>query len=181
VIFAETALPGAFRVLPERVADERGYFARTWCREDFAVRGLDPAIAQCSVSFNHRRGTVRGLHFQVAPHAEVKLVRCARGALWDVIVDLRPEAPTFRRWTAVELSAENGEALYIPEGFAHGFQTLADDTEVVYQISVPYAPQSGRGFRYDDPAFAIAWPEPVAVISERDLAWPPFEQGDGGA
>jgi dTDP-4-dehydrorhamnose 3,5-epimerase len=181
VIFEETALPGAWRLLPERAADERGYFARTYCADDFAARGLEPAIAQCSVSYNHRRGTLRGLHFQEAPHAEVKLVRCTRGAVWDVIVDLRPGSPTYRRWAAAELTAGNGAALYIPKGCAHGLQTLADETEIFYQISVPYAPESARGYRYDDPAFAIDWPEPVAVISQRDLSWPPFEAPGGGA
>lgn len=174
MIFQETPLPGVWLIAPERVADHRGFFARTYDRQVFAERGLEPAVEQCSVSFNHRRGTVRGLHFQAAPHAEVKLVRCARGALWDVAVDLRPESPAYGKYFAAVLSAQEGNALYIPAGCAHGFQTLADDTEVFYQISTAYAPASSRGYRYDDPAFAIPWPEPVAVISERDLSLPRF-------
>lgn len=177
MIFRPTPLAGAWLVEPERKADERGFFARTWCREEFAAQGLDPALAQCSISFNHRRGTLRGLHLQIAPHAETKLVRCTRGAVWDVIVDLRPESPTLRQHFAALLSAEKGNALYIPPGMAHGFQTLEDATEVFYQISVPYAPESARGYRWDDPAFGIPWPEPVTVISERDREWPDFSHG----
>jgi dTDP-4-dehydrorhamnose 3,5-epimerase len=174
MIFRETPLAGAWVLEPERFEDERGFFARTYCRRDFEARGLDPAIAQCSVSFNHRRGTLRGLHFQIAPHEEVKLVRATRGAIWDVIVDLRPGSPTLRRHFAAVLSAENRHELYIPQGMAHGFQTLEDATEVFYQISEPYAPESARGYRWDDPAFAIPWPEPVTVISEKDLNLPLF-------
>lgn len=177
--FREAPLPGAWVLEPERIADERGFFARTYCRRDFEARGLDPAIAQCSVSFNHRRGTLRGLHFQVEPHAEVKLVRVTRGAVWDVIVDLRPGSPTFKRCFAVVLSAEAGNQLYIPKGMAHGFQTLEDATEVTYQISAFYAPEAARGYRWDDPAFAIPWPEPVAVISEKDRNLPLFDGGAG--
>jgi len=179
MIFRETPLAGAWVVDPERFEDERGFFARTYCREDFAARGLDPAIAQCSVSWNHRRGTLRGLHLQIAPHEEVKLVRVTRGAVWDVIVDLRPESPGFRKHFSLVLSAENRRELYIPKGMAHGFQTLEDGTEVSYQISEPYAPGSARGYRWDDPAFAIPWPEPVTVISEKDRNLPFFE-GVGG-
>ena len=174
MIFRETALPGAWVLTPERFEDERGFFARTYCRRDFEARGLDPEIAQCSVSYNHRRGTLRGLHFQIAPHEEVKLVRVTRGAVWDVIVDLRPDSPTFRQHVAVILSAEEGNQLYIPKGMAHGFQTLADDTEVFYQISAFYAPEAARGYRCDDPAFAIPWPEPVTVMSEKDRNLPLF-------
>jgi len=177
MIFRETPLAGAWVLEPERLADERGFFARTYCRRDFEARGLDPAIAQCSVSFNHRRGTLRGLHFQTAPHEEVKLVRVTRGAVWDVIVDLRPGSPTLRRHFAVVLSAENRHELYIPKGMAHGFQTLEDAAEVFYQISEFYAPESARGFRWDDPAFAIPWPEPVTMISEKDQNLPLFEEG----
>jgi dTDP-4-dehydrorhamnose 3,5-epimerase len=179
MIFRETPLAGAWALEPERIADERGFFARTWCRRDFEARGLDPAIAQCSISFNHRRGTLRGLHFQIAPHEEVKLVRVTRGAVWDVIVDLRPGSPTFRKHFAVVLSEENGHQLYIPKGMAHGFQTLADGTEVSYQISEYYAPESARGYRWDDPAFAIPWPEPVTVISDKDRDLPRFEDTGG--
>lgn len=175
MIFAETPLAGAWLLEPERFKDERGHFARTFCREDFAARGLDPGIAQCSVSFNHRRGTLRGLHFQAAPHEEVKLVRCTRGAVWDVVVDLRPGSPTFKRHFAAVLSAERGTALYVPRGFAHGFLTLEDGTEVFYQISEPYAPESARGYCWDDPAFGIPWPEAPAVISDRDRALPRFK------
>lgn len=177
MIFRETPLAGAWVLEPERIADERGFFARTWCRRDFEARGLDAAIAQCSVSFNRRRGTLRGLHFQVEPHAEVKLVRVTRGAVWDVIVDLRPGSPTFRQHFAVVLSAEAGNQLYIPKGVAHGFQTLEDATEVSYQISAFYAPEAARGYRWDDPAFAIPWPEPATVMSERDRNLPLFEGG----
>jgi dTDP-4-dehydrorhamnose 3,5-epimerase len=179
MIFRETPLPGAWVLEPERIADERGFFARTWCRRDFETRGLDPDIAQCSVSFNHRRGTLRGLHFQVEPHAEAKLVRVTRGAVWDVIVDLRPDSPTFRRHFAVVLSAEEGNQLCIPKGMAHGFQTLEDATEVFYQISAFYTPEAARGYRWDDPAFAIPWPEPVTVISEKDRNLPLFEEWPG--
>jgi dTDP-4-dehydrorhamnose 3,5-epimerase len=172
MIFHETPLAGAWVLEPERIAAERGFFARTYCRRDFAARGLDPAIAQCSVSFNHRRGTLRGLHFQAAPHEEVKLVRVIRGAVWDVIVDLRPECPTFRKHFSIVLSAENRHELYIPKGMAHGFQTLEDGTEVFYQISKFYAPESSCGYRWDDPTLAIPWPEPVTVISDKDRGLP---------
>ncbi|HEX6900879.1 MAG TPA: dTDP-4-dehydrorhamnose 3,5-epimerase [Thermoanaerobaculia bacterium] len=179
MIFRETPLPGAWVLEPERFADERGFFARTYCRRDFAERGLDPDIAQCSVSYNHRRGTLRGLHFQVAPHEEVKLVRVTRGAIWDVIVDVRPDSATFRKHFAVILSAEAGNALYIPKGMAHGFQTLEDTTEVFYQISAFYAPEAARGYRWDDPSFAIPWPEPPSVISEKDRHLPFFSPSPG--
>lgn len=174
MIFRQTSLPGAWVLEPERFVDERGFFARTYCRTDFAERGLEPAVAQCSVSYNHRRGTVRGLHFQIAPHEEVKLVRVTRGALWDVIVDLRAGSPTFRQHFGIVLSANAGNQLYIPKGMAHGFQTLKDGTEVSYQISELYAPEAARGFRWDDPAFAIPWPELVTVISEKDRNLPLF-------
>lgn len=170
--FEPTDVPGCVRLLPERHADARGHFARTWDPGAFAAHGLTPAVAQCSVSFNPRRGTLRGMHWQDAPHAEAKLVRCTRGAIYDVCLDLRPASPTFGRWTAATLTADSGEALYLPEGCAHGFLTLADDTEVFYMISAPYAPGAAGGVRYDDPAFGIAWPEAVRVISERDAAYP---------
>lgn len=174
MIFRETPLAGAFLIEPEPVADDRGFFARTYSRAEFTARGLDPAIDQCSVSFNHRRGTLRGLHFQAVPREEVKLVRCTRGSLWDVIVDVRPGSPTRGRHFAVVLSAAARNSLYIPKGMAHGFITLEDDTEVFYQISEPYSPEHARGYRWDDPAFAIPWPEPVAVISDRDRNLPLF-------
>jgi len=174
VRFVPTAIEGAFVLEQERHADERGWFARTFCARDFAEQGLKPAVAQTSVSFNHRRGTLRGMHWQAPPAAEAKLVRCTRGAMWDVIVDLRPESPTWLRRFAVELDAESGAALYVPEMVAHGFQTLADDTEVSYQISEFFAPECARGAPYDDPAFGIEWPLPVTVMSDKDRGWPAF-------
>lgn len=174
--FEAAPLAGAWLLWPERVLDERGFFARTWCRRELAAHGLDPEIAQCSVSFNHRKGTVRGLHFQIAPHEEVKLVRVTRGALFDVIVDLRPGSPTRGRHASFILSEGEGNQLYIPKGMAHGFQTLEDATEVSYQISAFYAPEAARGIRWDDPTLAIAWPEPVTVISEKDRALPLWER-----
>ena len=170
--FTETSLPGAFIIEVDENADPRGFLARTFCASEFQARGLTPAVAQCSISFNHRRGTLRGMHFQAAPAAEAKLVRCTRGAIYDVIVDMRPASPTFRRHIGVELSDTNRRALYVPEHFAHGFQTLTDDAEVSYQISVPHAPGCERGVRHDDPALGIAWPLPVTVISDKDRAWP---------
>ncbi len=172
--FKETGLAGAWVIEPRRFEDERGFFARTYDREGFAAHGLDPRIEQCSVSYNHRKGTVRGLHFQAAPRAEDKLVRCARGAVFDVIVDLRPGSATFGLHFAVVLSAEEGNQLYVPKGMAHGFQTLEDATEVSYQISELYSPEQARGYRWDDPAFGIAWPLPVSVISEKDRNLPLF-------
>lgn len=169
-----THLPDVFLLEPERHADERGFFARTFCAETFRAHGLDPRVAQCNVSFNARRGTLRGMHWQAAPHGETKLVRCTAGAIYDVAVDLRSDSPTYLRWTAAELTAENRRALVLPEGFAHGFLTLADDTEVFYQMSVPFAPEAARGARYDDPAFGIDWPEPVRLIKDRDAAYPDF-------
>ena len=173
--FAETAVVGAWVVEPERLSDERGFFARTWDAEIFAERGLDARLAQCSVSYNARRGTLRGMHYQVAPHEEAKLVRCTRGSIFDVAVDLRPGSKTFRRWFGVELSADNRLAVYVPGGCAHGFLTLSDDSEVAYQISEFWAPDAGRGVRFDDPAFAIEWPEEVVVVNERDSTYPDFE------
>jgi len=168
VFFHSTKIAGAVLIEPERFEDERGFFARTWCRREFERHGLNPELVQCSISFNARKGTLRGMHFQVAPHEEAKLVRCTRGAVYDVIVDLRPASPTFKQWAAVELTAQNHKMLYIPEGVAHGFQTLADDTEIFYQMSAFYHPESARAFRFDDPAFDIKWPLPVAAMSEKD-------------
>ncbi|MHC5009543.1 MAG: dTDP-4-dehydrorhamnose 3,5-epimerase [Planctomycetota bacterium] len=173
--FEATAVEGVFVVELEPIEDDRGFFARTWCREAFAARGLNPDLAQCSISFNRRRGTLRGMHYQAAPHEEAKLVRVTRGALFDVALDLRPTSPSFRRWTGVELSAENRRMLYLPEGVAHGFQTLEDATEVLYQISVPFHAASARGVRWDDPAFRITWPEATdRILSERDASYPDF-------
>lgn len=172
--FSPTALAGACIIDIEPVPDERGFFARSWCREEFARHGLNPDLAQCSISFNKKRGTLRGMHYQAKPHEETKVVRCTRGAICDVILDLRPESPTFRKWIAVELSADNRRMLYIPAGLAHGFQSLADDTEVFYQISAPYHPESARGVRWDDPAFGIEWPVTERVISDNDRQYPDF-------
>jgi len=158
----------------ERHADERGFFARTWCRHEFEEHGLDPAVVQCNLSHNPRRGTLRGLHWQTPPHAEVKLVRCSRGAIWDVMVDLRPDSATYTRHFGAELTEENGRALYIPEGFAHGFVTLVDDSDVVYQMSALYEPSAGRGARWNDPAFGIAWPVREPILHPRDASYPDF-------
>jgi dTDP-4-dehydrorhamnose 3,5-epimerase len=174
VTFTETPLKGAFLIDLEPRTDERGFFARTFCRREFEENGLNPGIAQCNLSFNLRAGTLRGMHFQKAPAREAKLVRCVRGRIHDVIVDLRPQSATFRDHFAVDLNAENRRALFVPESFAHGFQTLADETEVEYQMSEFYRPDHATGFRYDDPAFAIPWPLPVSVISGQDLEWPVF-------
>jgi dTDP-4-dehydrorhamnose 3,5-epimerase len=175
--FHETQLSGAFVIEIERLADERGFFARTWCRDELRRRGLNGGLAQCSVSFNRQKGTLRGMHYQAAPHEETKVVRCTRGGLCDVIIDLRPDSPTFRQWVGVELTADNHRMLYVPAGFAHGFQTLADETEVFYQISKAHAPGAARGVRWDDPAFGIRWPLPVSSISPRDLAFPSWNPG----
>jgi len=177
VIVAETRLAGAYTIDLEPIADERGFFARQWCEQELADAGLTTAVSQASVAYNHLPGTLRGMHWQVAPHAEVKLVRCVRGAVHDVIVDLRPDSDTFAEWIAVELTEDNRRTLYVPEGFAHGYLTLADGSEVWYQMSAPYAPDAARGFRYDDARFGIAWPAAgELVVSDRDLAWPPFTE-----
>jgi len=175
MIFTEMALKGAYLVEPEELKDERGFFARTWCRRDFESHGLNPQVAQCSISFNTKKGTLRGLHFQTQPYEEAKLVRCTRGAIYDVIVDVRPHSPTLTQHVGVILSSENRKMLYIPEGCAHGFLTLDDNTEVAYQISEFYAPDHARGYRWNDPAFNIAWPIEVRVISDRDRNYPDFK------
>lgn len=173
MIFTQTDLEGAFIIDLERIADPRGFFARAWDRNEFEEHGLETRIAQSNLSFNKRRGTLRGMHYQVAPHAEVKLVRCTRGAMYDVIIDLRQGSPTYARWIGVELTEHNGRMLYIPKGFAHGFQTLRDDTEAFYMMSEFYTPGAAAGVRWDDPSFEIEWPlgEPTE-ISEKDRAWP---------
>jgi len=171
VKFIDLPLPGAYLVEPEAVFDERGSFARTWCAEEFRVHGLNSNLAQCSVSWNARRGTLRGMHYQSEPYGEVKLVRCSAGGIYDVLLDLRPASPTYRRWFAMELTAANHKMLYVPEGFAHGFQTLVDGGEVVYQISQPYRPEYARGVRWDDPWFGIDWPVPNPIMSPRDRAF----------
>ncbi len=174
MIFNETRLAGTYVVELERHEDERGYFARTFGADEFGRAGLNPAVAQCSTSFNRLAGTVRGLHFQAPPHAECKLVRCTRGAIFDVAVDLRKSSPTYCQWFAVELTPDGGRMLYIPEGLAHGFQALEDETEVAYQISAEYAPTHAGGVRWDDPVFGIQWPLAVTTISERDREYPDF-------
>jgi dTDP-4-dehydrorhamnose 3,5-epimerase len=177
MIFRCTRLEGARLIEPEFHRDARGFFTRTWCQEKFLAEGLDVEIAQESVSYNEKRGTVRGLHFQRSPHQETKIVRCIRGAIWDVILDLRQSSPTYLQWQGFELTAENFLALYVPKGFAHGFQTRCADSLVSYQISTPYAPHAAGGCRYDDPLFAIDWPDQVTEISARDLEWPDFISG----
>jgi dTDP-4-dehydrorhamnose 3,5-epimerase len=176
MIFEPTSIDGAFVVKLEPHRDERGFFARTWCRDEYLDRGLEGELAQCSISFNARRGTLRGLHYQAPPHAETKLVRCTRGRVYDVIVDLRATAPTFKRWFATELSADNRNMIYIPRGLAHGFLTLEDHTELAYQMSTSYRPESARGVKYDDPQFAIDWPFEPVLIGARDLAHAPFDE-----
>jgi dTDP-4-dehydrorhamnose 3,5-epimerase len=174
VRFTQTPLRGAYLIDLEPHPDERGFFARTFCAREFEEHGLSPVVVQANMSFNRRKGTLRGMHYQLPPAAEAKLVRCTRGAIHDVIVDLRPDSPTHLQGFGVELSADNRTALYVPEVFAHGFQTLEDETEVAYQVSEFYAPGQERGIRHDDPALAIEWPLPVSVISEKDRSWPPF-------
>jgi dTDP-4-dehydrorhamnose 3,5-epimerase len=175
VIFTETPLQGAFLIDLEPHRDARGFFARSFCRREFEANGLNPNVAQRNLSLNHKAGTLRGMHFQKGPAAEAKLVRCLQGRIYDVIVDLRPHSPTYREHFAVELSGESYRALFIPELFAHGFQSLIDQSLMEYQMSEYYAPEHESGFRYDDPAFKLAWPLAVTVISEQDLAWPAFD------
>lgn len=174
MIFLETPLPGAFVLGSESREDSRGSFARTFCRREFEEHGLDPQVAQCNLSFNRRRGTLRGMHYQAAPREEVKLVRCVRGAIYDVIIDLRPDSPTYTRHFGVVLSAEERNALYIPRGFAHGFQSMEDETEVMYQMSEFYSPEHARGVRWNDPVFGIEWPIADPIILERDATYPDF-------
>lgn len=177
--FVPTALEGAYVIELEPHEDARGTFARIWCRDELAAVGLDTELAQCSVSRNPFTETVRGLHFQRAPHQETKIVRCTAGAIFDVIVDLRPGFPTEAEWFGVRLDATAGAAMYVPKGFAHGFQTLVDATDVLYLISDPYVPGAAAGVRWDDPAFGIAWPEALErTFSERDCAWPDFTSGE---
>jgi dTDP-4-dehydrorhamnose 3,5-epimerase len=175
MIFTETALKGAFVIDLEPIRDERGLFARTWCRKEFEVNGLDVTWVQSSISVNSRSRTLRGMHYQASPNEEIKLVRCTMGAIYDVIVDLRPHSPTYCQHVAITLSAENHRAVYIPKEFAHGFLTLEDNSEVLYHMSEFYVPASARGFRWDDPAFDIKWPEPMLVMSEKDRTWPAFD------
>ena len=174
MLFIPTSLPGAFIVEPEPHRDERGFFARTWSQREFEALGLNPTIAECSVSFSAQRGTLRGMHYQAPPNQEAKLIRCVRGALHDVLIDLRPDSPTFKRHFSTVLREGDYRMVYAPEGVAHGFLTLADATEVFYQISEAYRPEAARGVRWDDPAFGICWPEVVRVISERDRSYPDY-------
>jgi dTDP-4-dehydrorhamnose 3,5-epimerase len=174
VIFKETKLKGAFIIEPERIEDERGFFARTYCRKEFESHGLNPYLVQCSVSFNKKKGTLRGMHYQAAPYQEAKLVRCTMGAIYDVILDLRPHSPTFKQWVSVELSAENHHMVYVPEGVAHGFQTLQDQTELMYQISEFYYFEYAGGVRWDDPQFGIRWPGSPAILSTKDASYQDF-------
>jgi dTDP-4-dehydrorhamnose 3,5-epimerase len=172
--FVPIPLAGAYLIELEPSFDERGFFARSWSAKEFEARGLDSALAQCSISFNTRKGTLRGLHYQDEPYAEAKLVRCSAGAIYDVLVDLRRESSTHRKWFGVELTAENRKMLYVPKGFAHGFQTLADNTEIFYQISEDYRSEASRGARWNDPAFAIDWPLANPILSERDRTFPDY-------
>jgi dTDP-4-dehydrorhamnose 3,5-epimerase len=169
-----TTILGAYLLEPERREDERGFFARTWCQREFESHGLEPRLAQCSISYNKKAGTLRGMHFQVEPHAEVKLVRCTTGAIHDVLLDLRRSSPTYLSWVAVELSADNRRALYVPAGVAHGFQTLADDSEVLYQISEFYHPECASGVRWDDSLFGIRWPLADPILSPKDKQYPDY-------
>ncbi len=175
MIFTETELSGAFVVDIDRRDDDRGFFARTFCCDEFEAHGLVPMVAQCSIAYNHRAGTMRGMHHQVPPAAEAKLVRCSRGAIWDVIVDLRPGSATYLTHVAVELSGDNRRALYVPPLFAHGYVTLTDDTEITYQMSERYSPEHERGAHHLSPAFSIAWPVPITVVSDKDAAAKPYE------
>lgn len=172
MIFVPAPLAGAYVVDLKRLEDDRGFFARSFCRQEFVDNGLNPNVVQCNVSYNRQRGTLRGMHFQDAHHAEVKLIRCTQGVVWDVIIDLRDSSPTYKKWYGVELSGGSRRALYVPKGFAHGFQTLTEDAEVLYMMSEFYSPGSSRGVRWDDPAFAIDWPLANPTLSERDRAYP---------
>jgi dTDP-4-dehydrorhamnose 3,5-epimerase len=176
MLFTPTAVAGAFVMEPKRIADARGFFTRVWCEEQLTQRGLNPHIAQINTALSLKAGTLRGMHFQKAPHAEVKIASCARGALFDVVVDLRPQSPTYCRWHGEELSEQNLRSLYIPEGCAHGYLTLADDTLLTYFTSHAYAPASATGVRFDDAAFGIEWPREVAVISDADRNWPTYSR-----
>ena len=172
MLFTELPLAGAFQIDLEPLGDDRGFLARTFCRREFQERGLNPAVDQASLSFSHKRGTLRGLHYQASPHGEDKLVRCVAGAIYDVAVDLRPKSPTYLTWCSMELSAENRRAFYIPSGMAHGFLTLTDDVQVFYLMSHPFVPESVRGVRWDDPLIGIDWPNAPAILAARDAAYP---------
>lgn len=173
--FLKTKLPGVFEIRIEAKPDERGFFARTWCQKEFAAQGLAGNLVQCSLSFNKRKGTLRGMHYQIAPYEETKVIRCTKGAIYDVVLDLRPKSPAFKAWVGVELTDEKRNMIYVPQGCAHGFITLQDQSEVIYQMSEFQNPESARGVRWDDPAFRIKWPAGVEVISERDRTYPDFQ------
>jgi len=175
--FTETSLTGAFLVGLSKITDDRGFFARAWCKDEFAKHGLNPNMMQLNTAFSHKKATLRGLHYQEAPHAEAKFVRCTKGAIFDVIVDLRDGSPTKGQWFGAELTADNGRMMYAPEGFAHGYETLTDDAEMYYLTSASYAATAARGIRYDDPAFGIVWPLPIAVVSEADTKWADYQGG----
>jgi dTDP-4-dehydrorhamnose 3,5-epimerase len=175
MIFKETKLAGAYLISLQLIEDDRGFFARTWCRDEFAAHNLNTRLVQANVSHNRLRGTLRGLHYQAAPYAETKVVRCIRGAIYDVIVDIRESSPSYLDWIGVELTEANREMVYVPEGFAHGFQTLSDGSEVEYQMSEFFNADAAGGLRYDDPAIGIKWPLPVETISTKDASWPLLE------
>ncbi|MCD6393304.1 MAG: dTDP-4-dehydrorhamnose 3,5-epimerase [Planctomycetes bacterium] len=172
-------MKGAYIIELERIEDERGFFARSWCVREFAEHGLNPNLAQCNISFNKKKGTLRGMHYQAPPHEDAKMLRCTKGSLYDVIIDLRKDSPTFKQWFGVELTADNRKAIYIPEGFAHGFQTLEDETETLYQMSEYYHTEYARGVRYDDPAFGIEWPMPEIIVSKKDRNSPNYGASQG--
>jgi len=175
MIFSETKLNGAYVIEPEKYEDERGYFARVFCENEFKSHGIKLNMVQSNIGFSSKKGTIRGLHYQVYPHAEVKLIRCLSGSIFDVIIDLRPESPTYRQWFGIELNSKNNQMLLVPEYFAHGYQSLVDNTEVFYQVSQFYMADAERGIRWDDPAFNIQWPEMIhPIISEKDKSWPDF-------
>jgi dTDP-4-dehydrorhamnose 3,5-epimerase len=174
--FSETKLKGAFVVEIEKLTDDRGFFARSWCEKEFEAQGLTARVVQANVSYNLKKGTLRGMHYQIAPYQECKLIRCTRGAIYDVIIDLRADSLTYKQWTGVELTADNYTLFFVPEDFAHGFITLVDNTEITYQVSQFYTPGSEKGIRFDDPAFNIQWPLEVSVISDKDRTWPDFEE-----
>lgn len=177
--FTETRIPGAWIIDITPIHDDRGLFAMTWRPDELRQRGIDPALAQCNLAFSHRRGTLRGMHFQNAPHAQAKIVRCTRGALLDVVIDLRPDSPNYCQWDAVELTADNRRLLYMPEGIAHGYLTLSDDTEAYYHASTPWAPAAESGVRWDDPVFGIEWPSQPVIISPKDASWPHYARVAG--
>ena len=176
MIFTETKLKGAYIIEPEKSGDERGFFARSWCEREFAAHNLNSRTVQCNISFNRRKGTLRGMHYQAAPHAEVKLVRCTRGAIYDVVIDLRHQCLTFKQHVGLVLTVDDHKMLYVPEGCAHGFQTLEDNVEVFYQMSAFYAPECAQGVRWNDPSFAIEWPINEPIMLKRDRNYPDFEQ-----